>query len=41
MTVRQHHCFDLFEVQAHPADVAFESIGIGAGVKENRSFLCA
>ena len=39
--MRQHHRLNLFEVQAHPADVPFESIGIGTGVKEDRSLLCA
>jgi hypothetical protein len=41
MTVTQYHCFDLFKSQTHPANVAFQSIGIGTGVKENRSLLCA
>ena len=41
VTVRQHYRLDLAKVQAHPANVAFECIGIATGVEEDRSLLCA
>lgn len=41
MSVRQHYRFNVAEIQAHPGNVAFESVWIRAGVEKDGSRLCA
>lgn len=39
MAMRKDNGFDFAEVQAHPATVTFDGIGIGARIEKDRSFL--